>query len=91
MVLESLALVALIKLAVIASAGFCGLRICRVTLRPVMPSSLRWVAVMSIETRVNFSVLSFHQRAAVFGVLYVHTNTLGRLTLPGRSRGCLNL
>ena len=66
MALESLVWVALIKLALLSSAGFCGLRMCRGMLRSKTASDLRREAATSMLRPASFLNLSSHQQAAVF-------------------------
>lgn len=66
MVPEYMAVVAFLKLAVLAAAGFFGLRMCRLTLRSKTALDLRREAVTSMLRQESYCCLTSHQRAAVF-------------------------
>ena len=65
MALESVVLVGLMKLAVVAVAGFCGLRMCRAMLPSKTDSDLRREAAISMLRPGNSYGLSSCQQAAV--------------------------
>lgn len=87
MVHEFPGMVASMATVAIFAAGYCGLLICRETLRSVSASDLRREAAMSMLTMVASYALNSRLQAAVSIASYESIRTPERLTLPGRSPG----
>ena len=88
MALVSLGSVALMKLVVVAVAGFCGLRMCRAMHLSVTRSNLRREAAIAMLKPGNSYGLSSCQQAAVLRDLCASGQRLeGLKTSGGRSSG----
>jgi len=90
MVHEFMASAAWISLAAIASAGYCGLRMCRAMLRPGTSGNLLREADLLTLQLANSSKLSLSHQVAVSLVLYGYGPTPALSTPPARLAGCLS-